>query len=105
MICITSRIGVRNRRTRSEYPAQMPSGSPMSSDSSTAAITRARVSTAISHTPSTPNEANPASDSRPSRQPPSAQPSAPAATISPGQPIACRPVCSTLTSTSMNSRM
>ncbi len=58
MICIASRIGVTERRNRSERPASTPSGIPISSESETAAVISANVCTLSSQRPISANDAN-----------------------------------------------
>lgn len=48
------------RFTRSESPAQMPSGIPMSRETNTADRVRARVSMLSCHSPCSPRKTNPA---------------------------------------------
>ena len=55
-----SSTGVMTRFTRGFRPAQMPSGMPMTSAMSTAAMVSASVSMLSSHSPCRPKKTNPA---------------------------------------------
>ncbi|WP_256862141.1 hypothetical protein [Microbispora sp. GKU 823] len=90
MICMTSSTGVTIRRTRGERPAQIPSGMPNSSDSTTADSVSASVSTLASQNPSTPRPPKPTSETSAIRQPPASQPRPAARPMSPGHPSATR---------------
>ena len=60
MVCMKSRIGVRNVLTRSLVPAHTPSGMPMHSEKQTAVSVSARVSMLGCHSPCRPMKKNPA---------------------------------------------
>ncbi len=72
MVCMKSSTGVATRRSRGESPTQIPSGRPITSEISTAAISRARVSMLSRHSPSRPSVVKPATASRATRQLPTA---------------------------------
>ena len=68
MICMRSSTGVTSRLNRSDNPAQIPSGRPMSNAMSTAAMVRARVSMLSCHSPCSPRNAKPAAARSATRQ-------------------------------------
>jgi len=87
MVCMKSSIGVSSRSMRRDTPAQMPSGMPTSSESSTAVMVSARVSMASCHSPCVPMNSRPAAVSRATRRLPSAHAANVASATTPSQPM------------------
>src|SRR5215211_1759094 len=103
-ICIASSAGVIARCTRGERPAITPNGTPMSSESETAASIRASVCTLSSQRPISANDTNAANTISPARQPPYRHTiSTPAASV-PTQVIHSSASLNAATSQSANAR-
>ena len=85
MICIASSTGVMKRWNVSLRPASTPSGIPIARDTSTEAVISDSVSMLSSQSPIRPKEANVASTSRATRQPPNRHVTSVPASVTPIQ--------------------
>ena len=87
MVWARSSTGVSRRITRSDIPAQIPTGIPMSRATNTAVAVSARVSIACVHSPCAPMNRKPSTVRAATRALPTAHAPTPSTASTPSQPI------------------